>query len=340
MENLRKLFFELSSEDRLGILQQLSKNAMNVTSLSKKLGLTTQESSRHVSRLSDVGLTQKDSKGLYNLTLYGKLILTQLEGLAFTSKHEDYFASHSLTNLPSEFVSRIGDLAGSRYVDDVSDVFFGIDRVIQDSKEYVRTITDQYLMSTYPLLKEAIERGVQVRNIEARDWIVSPTMKQAYFSEEDHWVAMRQAFNEARADGLIEERMLERLDVFLYMSEKEVAGVAFPLSNGKFDYLGFSSKSERVHKWCSDLFQYYWERARNRKSMVEEIYKWIEKRPKVINVLKNIADGKEIVRGKEQIPELESRFLVKRGKPTVLGDMVLLELQGKPSDTIRKRESK
>ena len=46
MENLCSLLFELSGEDRLRILHQLDKKAMNVTHLSKELDLTKQEVSR------------------------------------------------------------------------------------------------------------------------------------------------------------------------------------------------------------------------------------------------------------------------------------------------------
>lgn len=35
----------------------------------------------------------------------------------------------------------------------------------------------------------------------------------------------------------------------------------FPTLDRKFDYLGFTSEDERAHKWCADLFKYYWERA-------------------------------------------------------------------------------
>ena len=64
------------------------------------------------------------------------------------------------------------------------------------------------------------------------------------------------------------EKMLERLDTYLFMSEKEVAVLAFPTLNGKFDYLGFASTDERAHKWCSDLFLHYWERAEAKKEFV------------------------------------------------------------------------
>ena len=327
MENLRNLFFELSNEDRLKILHRLNKDAMNITGLSKALDLTTQESSRHVARLSDAGLALKNADGLNNLTHYGELILKQIEGLEFTTHHKDYFASHTVAHLPIEFVARIGELADSVYVDDISDVFYRVDNVIREAKEYVCTITDQYLMSTYPLFRDALERKVKLTNIEAQDWVVSPKMKQGFYSNEAHWVAARQVFTEARTTGLLEERMLERLDIFLYMSESEVAGVAFPLPDEKFDYVGFSVKSERAHKWCKDLFDHYWRKAHPRQRLIAELCKWVRKRPEAIRVLKALSEGEEIAYGDELIPKLESLNLIRQGGLTVLGDFVVAELQ-------------
>ncbi len=327
LENLCNLFFELSNEDRLRILHQLVKDATNITGLSKALDLTTQESSRHVARLSDVGLTLKNVDGLNNLTHYGELILKQIEGLKFTTQHKDYFASHTVAHIPIEFVARIGELADSTYVDDISDIFYRIDNVIREAKEWVCTITNQYLMSTYSLLRDALERKVKVANIEAQDWVVSPKMKQGFYSNEARWVAMRQTFTEARTTGLLEERMLESLDIFLYMSESEIAGVAFPLPDEKFDYLGFSGKSERAHKWCKDLFQHYWKKAHPRQRLIEELYRWVEKRPEAIRVLKALSEGKEITYGDELIPKLESMNLIREGELTVLGDFVVAELR-------------
>lgn len=282
MENLCDLLFELSNEDRLRILHQLNKEAMNVTNLSKALGLTTQESSRHVSRLSEVGLTQKDIDGFHRLTSYGELVLKQLKGLEFTSQHSDYFISHTLARIPPEFVCRICDLADSTYTDDVMVAFYNVKEVMQEAEEYIWTITDQYLVDTIPLFREACEREVKIRNIEAKDYY------RYHYSAED------KAFNRGRTTGLLEERVLERLDLYLYMSEKEVAGVAFPLPDGRFDYLGFTASDERSHKWCRDLFQYYWERAPTRASVAEELYSWIVKKPKAIQVLKKSLQEKRL----------------------------------------------
>ena len=76
----------------------------------------------------------------------------------------------------------------------------------------------------------------------------------------------------------MEERFLmDEFDIYLYMSEKEVAVVGFPQMDGKFDYLGFSSSDDRMRDWCEDLFEYYWEKSRPRDEVLNELRKWIIK---------------------------------------------------------------
>lgn len=264
LENLCNLLFELSSEDRLRILHQLNKEAMNVTNLSKMLGLTIQESSRHVSRLGEVGLTQKDIDGLHHISPYGKSILKQLPGLEFTLQHRDYFTTHSLERFPPEFVSRLGDLTDSTYTDEVMAVFHTVETGMQEAEEYIWAIVDQYLMSTVPLARDAVERGVKIKVIEPEDWVAPPEFYRMRENAEEQWASR------ARKAGLLEDRVLEGIQVFLYMSEKEVSALAFPTIEGKFDYLGFSATDEQAHKWCRDLFQFYWEKAELRRGFIFE----------------------------------------------------------------------
>ena len=311
MEKLCNLLFELSNEDRLRILNAIDKEATNVTNLSNTLGLTTQECSRHVSRLSKARLTSKDVEGLHHLTPYGELILKQLEGLKFISQHSSYFISHTLAGIPPEFIFRIGELAETTYVDDVMVTFFGLEKLLQKAEEYVWTITDQYLADTIPLFRKAVERGVRQRNIEPKDYY------RYHYQDED-----RKAFERLRIAGLLEERVVDRLHIHLYMSEKEVAGISFPLLDGRFDYLGFTSKDQESHKWCKDLFLNYWERAPTRVDRVEELYRWVKKSAKAIHALRRISAGKDVANEKEIISELERMGLVKQRKLTLLGELV------------------
>jgi predicted transcriptional regulator len=248
LEDLCNILFELSNEDRMRIIHRLSRDASNVTTLSRKLDLTTQESSRHLSRLINVGLIKKDVDGLH-LDFFGELILKQLEGLKFSSKHQSYFASHSLSEIPGEFIARIGELSDSNLVDNVMTSFHNVERLIKEAEEYILEMTDRYIMSTFPLLRDSFEREVRLRNIQRTEFLSQPM-----YSEIDPEVTEELKRLSPR---LWEERYLDKLPFFLYMSEKEVASIGFP-TNGKLDYIGFSSKDKKVHKWCHDLFQHFW----------------------------------------------------------------------------------
>ncbi|UCD45698.1 MAG: winged helix-turn-helix transcriptional regulator [Candidatus Bathyarchaeota archaeon] len=65
MEKLQSVYFELSNEDRLSMLQKLLEGRMNVTTLSREIDLSTQECSRHLSRLSEAELVSRDHKERY-----------------------------------------------------------------------------------------------------------------------------------------------------------------------------------------------------------------------------------------------------------------------------------
>jgi predicted transcriptional regulator len=256
VERLTDLMFEVSNEDRLRILLRLVEEGMSVTGVSRELDLTTQEASRHLSRLNHVGLTSKDAGGSHHVTSYGRLIIKQIQGVRFASEHVGYFSSHALEGLPLEFVYRMGELTGSTYVDDLMFSIHCTEKVFREAEEYVWATSDQYPMSTVPLHRDAFARGVKVRYIDALDW--KPPQQWVDEITEEYSEAIRKA----RRTRQMEERVLENLQVYLWMNEKNVGMLAFPTTTGRFDYLGFSSTDEGTHKWCRDLYSYYWERAK------------------------------------------------------------------------------
>lgn len=235
------------------ILQALKRGPINLTSLSKEFGLTNQQCIRHLSRLVETGLAEKDPEGLYSISPYGELTLRQYRGQIFAAEHRDYFNRHTLANVPDMFVSRLGELSDSTYVDDVMVVFRNIERIFDEAEEYVWRVTDRYLMMVVPNAASACGRGVEIRLIEPRDIVYPPDIGET------------DVFEKAWREGLFRNRILERVDVFLAMSEREVASVAFPTLDGRFDYLGFTSKDERVHEWCRDLFERLWVSAEEKR---------------------------------------------------------------------------
>ena len=68
MENACRLLFELSSSERMNLLKKLQKQRMKLSHVSEKLDMTITEASRHLQRLSEAKLIQKDVDWLYGLT--------------------------------------------------------------------------------------------------------------------------------------------------------------------------------------------------------------------------------------------------------------------------------
>lgn len=270
MERLCDLYFELSNEERLWILYRLREGGLNVTGVARGLGMTTQECSRHLSRLSDAGLVMRSPEGLYVLTQYGRLSLRLVPGQKFVSEHREYFNSHSLDGLPPEYVCRIGELEGSDLVSDVMVTFSRLESLFNEAEEYIWMIHDQYLLNILPLGVEALKRGVEFRSLEPVKKAPGRSLDYArpqYVGEEDE-----KYFLGAWLDGRIGARFSDDISVYLYVSEKE-AIVAFPLMDGSFDYLGFASRDEAVLGFCRGLFEFFWGRGEvPSRERVEEVY--------------------------------------------------------------------
>jgi hypothetical protein len=178
--------------------------------------------------------------------------------------------------------------------------FHNVDRLLGETEVYILSITDQYLVSHAPLIADALERGVRMKNIDAPFSIPPQEVPEEWGTP-----AFRGALIKAREDGTMEERFLmDEFDIYLYMSEKEVAVVGFPQMDGKFDYLGFSSSDDQMRDWCEDLFEYYWEKSRPRDDLLDELRKWIIRTPNAGNALRVYGEG----RGSELEDEIRSQF--------------------------------
>jgi predicted transcriptional regulator len=246
MEQLCDLLFEFSNIERVRILLLLTNKPFNITGLSKELDITTQETSRHTNRLSDVGLVIKLADGSYEITPYGKIILNQISGIEFINNHRDYFIGHSLSQLPYEFISRIGELKESFYINNVMAIFQNIQEICDEAEKFIWRITDKRLNIIYPNIQDAANRGVEYLRIEPKIVIESPIVN----------------IMPPIIPG--EVRGIDTINIFMAISEKEVGALAFPKTNGEFDYLGFTSKNPRTLKWCTDLFQFYWKKSKTK----------------------------------------------------------------------------
>jgi predicted transcriptional regulator len=241
LETTCKLLFELSSNERMNVLLGLQKQRMKLSHISKKLDMTVTEASRHLQRLSEAKLIQKDVDGSYGLSPFGTLTLSLLLGLNFVSENRQYFLEHDVSYLPSEFISRIGELSASSLgTRDIMTGFRLAEIMLQEASEYIWILSDQVLTSGVPIIGEKVKSGVEFRFIFPENLVPPPGVKPVPGTQ---------------------RRNLSRVEEIILMTDKE-AWFGFPDLNGKIDYALFIGKDPRFHKWCRDLFQYRWEQAK------------------------------------------------------------------------------
>ena len=257
MERLCNLFFELSNEDRLSILLKLMDEPMKLTHIANALALTAQECSRQLSRLQEIDLVTKNSDGAFMLQPYGRHAFRLFPGFQFLTEHVEYFNRHTLTRLPEKFMGRVGELCGCKPVTDLMGTIAKIERIVMEAEEYWLYISPEPLATAQGIGKalEVIESGVKCRAVEPLSYRRPEEIERGISQK------MRDEIRSLRVGGLLDNRYMENIDVSIYMSEKEVALLAFPEVTGQFDYLGFSSTDPKVLEWCRELHEYYFERA-------------------------------------------------------------------------------
>jgi len=261
IERFHDLLFEVSNKYRHRILLLIQKKAMRVTDMTEKLNLTYPEIRRHISRLMDTGLIERDLDGYYSLTPYGDASLLLFQELIFLSTNREYFLTHTLSKIPDEFVKRVGELGASVCLANPMEFFRYTENLVIESNEYVWLLVDQFPLYSLSTIVEAIDRGVKIRIIEPVERTLNPDL-DAMTSEET------QAFNRTRHTPMTEQRMVEWVNAYLIVSDTRCI-LALPTADGQYDFKGFAATDEPSLNWCRRLFLHYWGKAEQRTTAPE-----------------------------------------------------------------------
>ena len=249
LNEMVELLFDLSSIDRLTLLLTLRKEKnLRLTQLAQKINATIPETSRHLGRLKEAKVIERKSDGSYSVTTYGQLVFLLLSSFSFLSKTREYFLSHDISFLPQGFIERIGELSTYAYTPNVSSVLRHIEQVISSANEYIWLMADQVVI-TGPSIAQTIGN---------RDVSISVIMPKSSLMPERY----------QHAQTLLRDRLELKLlpdedaKVAIAMNEK-IAIITFADLKGKIDFdSGFSSSSVDFHRWCNDLFNFYWSRSK------------------------------------------------------------------------------
>ncbi len=242
------MLFEMSNDIRHNIMLLLIQKPDRMTNIANVLDLTSPEVSRHLARLSENRLIEKDASNFYHVTNFGEYLLNSLIDLEFISKHREHFIKHSAVNIPIRFQKRMSEISDFKLKSNLMEFLSFINSKIRESEEYVWLYIDQYPTIALESMIDSVKRGVKYRIIE-----------QATVAENGRFFDDNYMASFGGEPPRVQVRSHERADVYLFISDKGSA-IAFPTREG-FNYTGFVSEVGTDSTWTSDLFEYYWDPA-------------------------------------------------------------------------------
>lgn len=240
---IENLFFSLASESRLEILKILYVDRMKMNEIARKIDITPTEASRQIQRLKDELLIQKQNDDRYSLTNFGKLVMHFFPSIGFILKHKQYFMVHDVWRLPSQFISRLGELSQGTLSTEIAETINGIENVINSSEDHVWVITNQGISAHTRAMKEQLSKGVKFKSLLDEKLVGSNQIQ--FFGKN------------------VERRVLSSIPGIFSISEKE-AFVSLLSIDGKVDGYGFFGNDPLFMKWVNDFFLYYWDQTSKR----------------------------------------------------------------------------
>lgn len=247
-------FLELASEQRLNILLNLEKKQLNITGLADILDATKPEVHRNVTRLIKSGLIEKNNDGSFILTTFGNVILGQIPSLFFISDNKKYFSSHSLGNLQSKFVQRLGALQENQHINGFVKVIEKWTKIHKNANEYIYNILSEvpYSKDITDVISSQLKNNIKIKSIFSENAVI-PEDRKKIFQEKD--------FQKYVVSGLLERKIKKDISVGVLVTDKEAA-IFFPNLQGEPD-LGemFVSSNDDFHDWCIDYFDMCWKNS-------------------------------------------------------------------------------
>ena len=250
-EKIANDFLELASEQRLRIISNLSEKRLNLSKLAEILDATKPEVHRNVNRLTKAGLIEKEPEGNYVLTTYGKSILLQIPSLLFVSENKEYFKTHTLGNLETKFIQRLGALQDKKQIKGYVKVLEKWKKIHENAEKYIYNILSEvpYSSDIIDVVLSKLEKNVKIRSIFSENAAIPEDRKTLF---------MKKGFQKYVTEGHLERKIKKDIGIVNLVTDKEAA-VFFSNLQGEPDLsIMFTSTNSEFHDWCLDYFEECW----------------------------------------------------------------------------------
>ena len=240
-----ELFRTLSSKSRLAVIEALGIGSLRYSEILKATGLNTTDLSRQLTRLIKDSIIVKDSSDLYQLTQFGRLVMTAIPMGSFLVEYQGYFNTHDLSIVPPNLIEDISSLRKGSMVSSVYESISLQRNIMPTIQERFWMLTDDLSPSWIPSIHNLLEHEVEIRAI------VTPELSVKIKNE---------------ATPLVKERMqvrtLDIVSLVLGYSDKH-ALICFPNIEGEPDRNHYLFGYDAVFRhWVFHCFRHFWGQAK------------------------------------------------------------------------------
>lgn len=244
------LLSEFASGPRLEILKILEKSDAKPAQIAKQTNTSIQALTRHLERLSNSKLIEKTQNGSFSLTPIAKTSLFQLPFFDFLSKHNDFFLNHTFDGIPDSLLSRLGDLNGGELEVNPMKAIQKARDVYVNSKEWFHACAYTIPLEMYDYAENKLKNKVNLNMVVGKNTFVP----NGYYSD-----PKRKFWEKYAKNGLLEEKFVEHIPINVVVTELDAHLIFANKELGQpLEPIILFGKDELFRKWCTDLFEYYW----------------------------------------------------------------------------------
>lgn len=253
-EKIASDFLEISSEQRLNILKNLSTEKLNISKLAKLLQATSPEVHRNVGRLSKSGIIVKNTDGNYELTTYGQIILKLIPQINFVSENKNFFNVHTLNNIENKFIQRIGALQNRKQIKGFVKVLEKWKKIHENADKFIYNILAEvpYSNDIIEIISDKLQKDISIKSIFLENAIIPEDRKKVFEKKQ---------FQKYVTKGNLERKIAKGELLGLLVTDKE-AGIFFQNKSNEPDLSEmFFSTDNEFREWCLDYFEESWKNS-------------------------------------------------------------------------------
>ncbi|WP_371806228.1 ArsR family transcriptional regulator [Candidatus Lokiarchaeum ossiferum] len=140
----KQVLADICHPTRLQILSIVQKSPSNFSNIATQVALSNSEVSRHLNRLFDQGVLEKDAKSRQiSLTKYGALIHHSLVPLHFFCEFKHIFTKHDILDLPEFLLADLPLLKNAEFIKGTGPVMFKMQEITERAQKSLKMMVDQ-----------------------------------------------------------------------------------------------------------------------------------------------------------------------------------------------------